>query len=393
MVHPSDLGNLAEGYPGLTGQTFADPTVPSTGVPTNTEVSAWKGGCGREPLTTASGKSATASPDPNSDKVTALNPSGQTCADGTHELQRPSVGLLGLPGERRQGLLPHLRQAQRRLAASASTSTTSTAAATSGNSNFQVPNGTNEITVDKNGDNSIQTNAFDRRRTARTASPSTRTAPGVTTAIHNAAPTRPSRRSRRARRCTTPSRSRARTATTPTGHRHVRLVHERHLHAATPAATSSAVALTAAATPRPRDAAAFAQTPGGGLYSFLAHYSGDVYYSAKDGACEPLAGRRRQHRDQPADGDERRRHAARLHGHGAGEPGHRAHERAGRHRGHVPDGRRRHRSAAGSARPPAAPARSCSTRARPAPPRSTPRRRSRSRASTLNRSTGDTHCR
>jgi len=67
MVHPDDIGNVAEGYPGLPGQVFADPATPGV---TNATAAQWKGGCGREPL------SATAS-------GAGQDPSGQTCGNGT----------------------------------------------------------------------------------------------------------------------------------------------------------------------------------------------------------------------------------------------------------------------------------------------------------------------
>src|SRR5581483_11597569 len=56
---------------------------------TAAQVANWFGGCGREPLT------STASPDGNADKVTALNPSGQTCADGTQTCNGEPWGSWG----------------------------------------------------------------------------------------------------------------------------------------------------------------------------------------------------------------------------------------------------------------------------------------------------------
>jgi hypothetical protein len=142
MVHPSDVGNKAEGYPGFTGQTFNDPS------PNPNNYLSWKGGCGREPL------SATASPGPGA----ALEPSGKTCADGTLQCSGHPWGSWGY--SKNDGLGYSHTFAKRSDVTTVCVNFYDVHGGGTG-SKLQLVNGAKEITVDGNGDNSIQTNAFD----------------------------------------------------------------------------------------------------------------------------------------------------------------------------------------------------------------------------------------
>jgi len=165
MVHPVDRGNQVEGYTSGTwtsttqgyttntagdwpqGQQFADPSPPGV---TTTQATAWKGGCGREPLAATASK---ASPGPG------MEPTGLSCANGTTECANEPWGSWGY--EKNGGLGYSHHFAKR-------TDLTTVCAnfydvhggGKFGTSNFQKVNGTKEITVDSNGDNSIETNAF-----------------------------------------------------------------------------------------------------------------------------------------------------------------------------------------------------------------------------------------
>jgi hypothetical protein len=143
MVHPADVGNIAEGYPGYTGQTFNDPS------PNPNNYLSWKGGCGREPLT------ATAS------QPSGAAPSGQTCADGTTNCSGHPWGSWGYEPALNDG------QSQGYSHTYAKRSDITTVCVNfydvhggGTGSKLQLVNGAKEITVDQNGDNSIQTNAF-----------------------------------------------------------------------------------------------------------------------------------------------------------------------------------------------------------------------------------------
>jgi hypothetical protein len=157
MVHPSDIGNKAEGYPGYNGQTFFDPSPPNP----NSYLS-WKGGCGREPET------ATASPGPGS----ALEPSFLTCADGTLICggaagTDPATGISygssknGHPwGSWGYTTSYSHTYASRSDVSKVCVNYYDVHGGGTG-SKLQLVNGAKEITVDANGDNSIDTNAFD----------------------------------------------------------------------------------------------------------------------------------------------------------------------------------------------------------------------------------------
>ena len=156
MVHPSDVGNKAEGYPGFAGQVFNDPTPPDPN-----SYQSWRGGCGREPET------ATASPGSG----TAQEPSGQTCADGTLICggaagTDPATGIKygsnsnGHPW----GSWGYTKSYSHTYASRSDVSKVCVnyydVHGGGTGSKLQLVNGANEITVDSNGDNSIGTNAF-----------------------------------------------------------------------------------------------------------------------------------------------------------------------------------------------------------------------------------------
>jgi hypothetical protein len=164
MVHPVDLGNQVEGYSSGTwtstvqgyttntdgdypsSQQFVDPSP--SGI-TNTQVAAWKGGCGREPLT------ATASNGSNSERTgnnCGTSPASTTCAGHPW-------GSWGYQKNDGLGYSHHF--------AKRSDLTTVCAnfydvhgGGKFNSGKFQLVNGAKEITVDANGDNSIDTNAF-----------------------------------------------------------------------------------------------------------------------------------------------------------------------------------------------------------------------------------------
>jgi hypothetical protein len=162
MVHPVDRGNQVEGYTSGTwmstaqgyasnadgdypsGQQFVDPSPPSP-----TLYASWKGGCGREPLT------ATASKDSNPEST------GNSC--GTTPASTTCSGHpWGSWGYEKNGGLGYSHTY-----ASRSDLTTVCAnfydvhgGGKFNSGKFQLVNGANEITVNGNGDNSVQTNAF-----------------------------------------------------------------------------------------------------------------------------------------------------------------------------------------------------------------------------------------
>jgi hypothetical protein len=167
MVHPSDIGNLAEGYPGLSGQTFNDPSPP-----TPSSFASWRSGCGREPLT------ATASPGPNP----PLNPSGQSCANGTTDCAGRPWGSWGYTVNGGKGYA-HTYLATALPSKVCVNFYDVHGGGKVGDKDFQKPNGAKEITVDDNGDNSIQTNAFNVNEGANCATPT----PSVTVTITTSA--------------------------------------------------------------------------------------------------------------------------------------------------------------------------------------------------------------
>ena len=273
MVHPADLGNLAEGYPGASGQVFNDPAVPSNGAPTNTEMNNWKAGCGREPIT------ATSSPGPNA----PLNPSGQTCADGTLTCNGEPWGSWGYQLNGGKGYAH--TYAKLSDVTSVCVNMYDVHGGNGRHNGSQVPNKLSDIIVDGNGDNSIQTNAFDPTL-GKNCFSFARTSPTVVTAIHNAAHQTITSAVGGSVVHDSVTVTGANN-TTPTGTVSFDWFTNGTCSGAA-AANSGAVALSGSGNTATADATAFTQTPTAGSYSFLAHYSGDVNYSIKDGACEPL---------------------------------------------------------------------------------------------------------
>src|SRR5437667_9144692 len=171
MVHPVDRGNQVEGYSSGTfksttagyssnaagdfpfGQVFSDPATPG---PTTANVAQWRGGCGRELL------SSTASNGNPFGEATAL-----TCANGTTTCSGHPWGSWGY--EKVTGTMRGYAHtyAQRRDITQVCVNFYDVHGGGKSNaSSFQVPNGTKEITVNVIGDNSIQTNAFNTNQGA-----------------------------------------------------------------------------------------------------------------------------------------------------------------------------------------------------------------------------------
>jgi hypothetical protein len=161
MVHPVDRGNVTEGYVSTlagdypSGQQFVDPSPPqaNAGAITSTEVNAWKGGCGRQPL------SAVASKGSNPDRTgrnCATNPASTTCAGhpwGSWGYEKS--GGLGYS----HTYLKTLPNGQSGLPSRVCVNFYDVHGGGTG-TKFQLVSGTKEIDVDGNGDNSIDTNAF-----------------------------------------------------------------------------------------------------------------------------------------------------------------------------------------------------------------------------------------
>src|SRR5213595_1740882 len=171
MVHPVDRGNQVEGYTSGTfqsttagyssnaagdfpfGQVFNDPATPG---PTTANVMQWRGGCGRELLTSTGSNS---------------NPFGEatalTCANGTTTCSGHPWGSWGYE-KVTEGMRGYAHTyAQRRDISQVCVNFYDVHGGGKANAtSFQVPNGTKEITVNGNGDNSIQTNAFNTNQGA-----------------------------------------------------------------------------------------------------------------------------------------------------------------------------------------------------------------------------------
>lgn len=125
MVHPVDRGKIpAPSQPGVTGQQFVDPTPPATGLPTAANATAWKGGCGREPLTATP---FAGHPYGSWGYETFYSHTFRSASDIT----KVCANFYDVHG-----------------------------GGTVASGKFQLVNGFKEITVNQNGDNSIQTNAF-----------------------------------------------------------------------------------------------------------------------------------------------------------------------------------------------------------------------------------------
>jgi uncharacterized repeat protein (TIGR01451 family) len=267
MVHPADRGNQVEGYtvPGTdypAGQQFVDP--PPSAAPTAAQVAAWKAGCGREPL------AATASKGGNPERT------GKTCADGTATCADHPWGSWGY--EKNGGLGYSHTYLKTALPSRVCVNFYDVhGGGNAGAGNFQVPNGTKEITVDANGDNSIETNAFDVTNGANCISVATTT---TSTQIHNAA-----------HQVVTAVEAGATVhdfvavSGPATGNVNVDWF-TNNTCSGTPASNSGNLALAANGTV---DATGFAKGPlAAGLYGFRAHYLGSGAFLASDGPCEPL---------------------------------------------------------------------------------------------------------
>src|SRR4029079_9860290 len=153
---------------------FSDPSPPGL---TATEIAAWKGGCGRLPLT------ATASKGSDADRT------GQTCANGTTDCAGHPWGSWGYEKANGAGKPRGYSHTYLKSALPDKVCVNFYDVHGGGNpgtSNFQVPNATKEITADGDSggdkDNSIQTNAYDTTNGANCISLNNTT---KTTPIHN----------------------------------------------------------------------------------------------------------------------------------------------------------------------------------------------------------------
>jgi hypothetical protein len=192
MVHPVDRGNQVEGYTAAgtdypVGQQFVDPSPPGI---TAAQVAAWKGGCGRQPLT------ATASKGNPFGEATGL-----TCANGTLTCANHPWGSWGYEKDNGVGKPFGYSHTYEKIQSSGPNAGQSGLPSKvcvnfydvhggddANKPNFQVPNATKEITVGPdaathNGDNSIETNAFNVNDGANCISAVTT---ATTTDIHNA---------------------------------------------------------------------------------------------------------------------------------------------------------------------------------------------------------------
>jgi uncharacterized repeat protein (TIGR01451 family) len=270
MVHPVDRGNQVEGYTvaGVdypAGQAFADPAPAAP--PTAAQVAAWKGGCGREPLT------ATASKGANAERT------GRSCADGTVACADHPWGSWGY--EKNTGLGYSHTYLKSALPSKVCVNFYDVhGGGKLGDKDFQVPNGTKDITVDDNNDNSIQTNSFDVNSGANCIA-----IPGanVTTSIHNAAHQVVT--AVEAGQTVHDFVGATGAAGTPSGNVTVDWFTNNTCSGA-PQSNSGNVALNAAGQ---ADATGFAKTPNAaGLFAFQGHYLGNGTYLPSDGPCEPL---------------------------------------------------------------------------------------------------------
>jgi uncharacterized repeat protein (TIGR01451 family) len=270
MVHPVDRGNVVEGYTGAgtdypAGQAFVDP--PASGAPTDALAAGWRGGCGREPLTSI--VSAGTNPER----------SGKTCGDGTADCNGHPWGSWGYEKNGGRGYShTYLKSA---LPSQVCVNFYDVhGGGKLGDKDFQVPNGAKEITVDDNGDNSIETNSFDVANGANCISLPVAT---VATTIHQSAhgsiaavvPLTP------VHDFVTVTGSRG----TPTGNVTIDWFTNGTCSGA-PQSNSGNVALDATGH---ADATGFVRIPStAGLFAFKAHYLGNGTYIASDGPCEPL---------------------------------------------------------------------------------------------------------
>jgi uncharacterized repeat protein (TIGR01451 family) len=263
MVHPSDRGNRVEGYTVAgtdypAAQQFVDPAP--AGVVTAAMVAAWRSGCGRQPTT------ATASKGTNPERT------GLTCGDGTVACSRHPWGSWGY--EKNAGLGYSHTYLKTALPSKVCVNYYDVHGHNAG---LEAPNGTKEITVDANGDNSIKTNHFDVTNGANCISVAV---PTVSTEIHNAA-----------HQVVTAvgAGSTVHDSVTVTGPATGNVTIDwftNNTCSGTPTSTSGNVALDGNGH---ADATAFAKGPlAAGLYGFKAHFPGNGFFLAADGPCEPL---------------------------------------------------------------------------------------------------------
>jgi uncharacterized repeat protein (TIGR01451 family) len=267
MVHPADRGNQVEGYTVAgtdypAGQQFVDP--PPSASPTAAQAAAWRAGCGREPLT------ATASKGTNSERT------GKTCANGTADCADHPWGSWGY--EKNGGLGYAHTYLKTALPSRVCVNFYDVhGGGNLGSKDFQVPNNAKEITVDDNGDNSIETNAFDVTNGANCVSLATTT---TSTQIHNAA-----------HQVVTAVETGATVhdfvaVSGPTSGNVTVDWFTSNTCSGTPASNSGNLALAANGQV---DATGFAKGPlAAGLYGFKAHYLGNGVFLPSDGPCEPL---------------------------------------------------------------------------------------------------------
>jgi uncharacterized repeat protein (TIGR01451 family) len=157
MIHPVDRGNRAEGYTvaGVgfpSGQRFVDPTPPR---PTLANVKAWRGGCGREPL------SATASKGTNPDR------SHKRCANGTTNCAGNPWGSWGYEKNSGKGY-SHTFSSREDISKVCVIFYDVHGGGTRASGHFQhvLAGNTGQIAVNGNHDNSVSTNRFNPRQGA-----------------------------------------------------------------------------------------------------------------------------------------------------------------------------------------------------------------------------------
>jgi len=143
MVHPVDRGNVPEGYTTAgadypTGQAIVDPSPPNPA-----SFATWKGGCGRTPLT------ATASKGSHPERT------GRTCGSGTLECSGHPWGSWGYEQKYSHTYLKTALPSQ-----VCANFYDVHGGGEVGTGAFQAVNSAKEVTVDDNGDNSIEKNDF-----------------------------------------------------------------------------------------------------------------------------------------------------------------------------------------------------------------------------------------
>jgi len=273
MVHPADRGNVPEGYTVAgtdfpVAQQFVDPAP--AGI-TATQLAAWRGGCGRQPLT------ATASKPGHAER------SGATCANGTTTCSGHPWGSWGYEKNGGKGYAhTYLKSALPDKVCVNFYDVHGDHAGT------EPPNGTKEITVNSNGDNSIDTNAFNVNDGANCIEAfNTTTTTDIHNASHNVVTTVEAGTTVHDFVSVTSS------GGTPTGTVTFDWFTNNTCTLA-PASTSTPFALSGSghadtATPGTGETAFQKGPPAAGLYGFKAHYLGDNNFMLpSDGACEPL---------------------------------------------------------------------------------------------------------